>query len=694
MSWLLRQRLLLLLSLRNLTAHRTKSIVVGGILFCGTLLVVVGGSLLGSVQRSMAQSITSSLAGQLQVYSKDAPDPLELFGSFSLNQADVGEIPDFGKVEDVLRKVPHVQAIVPMGITTSTVFGQGELEQVLGDMRDAVRDGDPDRAAALIPRVKQVAKSLLEQQAKRRAIASDPAKVEAQTEALQRVLSDDLWAGWTDDPYRVLDFLDTEVAPIAGDGELYYLRVIGTDLHQFGERFDRFYIVDGKMVPPGHRGFLFSKRTYEHVIKNPVARGLDDVHHKVVKDGETIADSPILQEAIERNADQYPRIVYQLAPKDAQHVKAALQQLLGEQGDLEKLVQDFLHVDDANLAQRYDFFYKEIAPRIRLYSIPVGSTITLRAYTKSGYLRSVNVPIYGTYEFRGLEDSDLATASNLMDLVSFREIYGKMSAQQRAELGDIEQSVGVKDVDRADAESALFGGGGDVQTASAGDTTKLDQLTAGTLQRERAITDTFDEQKVRRGLVLNAAILLDDPSRTAEVRQDIQRTIDANDLNLQVVGWQQAAGIYGQFLMVMQGVLLIALLVIFLVALIIVNNAMVMATTDRVQEIGTMRAIGAQRGMVIGMFLWETALLSLVAGGAGALAGAGIVAWLGHLGIPAVADVLVLLFAGPRLYPSIALAQVALGIAAVVAVGLLSTLYPAFLGARVQPVVAMHGRGE
>ena len=46
-------------------------------------------------------------------------------------------------------------------------------------------------------------------------------------------------------------------------------------------------------------------------------------------------------------------------------------------------------------------------------------------------------------------------------------------------------------------------------------------------------------------------------------------------------------------------VLNIAVLIIFVVALVIINNAMVMATLQRVREIGTLRAVGAQRRFIL-----------------------------------------------------------------------------------------------
>ena len=63
-------------------------------------------------------------------------------------------------------------------------------------------------------------------------------------------------------------------------------------------------------------------------------------------------------------------------------------------------------------------------------------------------------------------------------------------------------------------------------------------------------------------------------------------------LTLKAIDWQTAAGIIGQFINVIRMVLYVAILIIFLIALVIINNALVMATLERVREIGTLRAIG------------------------------------------------------------------------------------------------------
>ena len=81
------------------------------------------------------------------------------------------------------------------------------------------------------------------------------------------------------------------------------------------------------------------------------------------------------------------------------------------------------------------------------------------------------------------------------------------------------------------------------------------------------------------------------------------------------------------------------IVILFLVTIVILNNSLVMATLERVGEFGTLRAIGAQKGFVNAMVVFETAVLGSIAGIGGALAGVAFVAWLHQVGIPAPADV-------------------------------------------------------
>ena len=68
-------KILFEIALRNLFASKI-NLVIGVIVLAGTVLVVVGGALLDSVDTSMSKSIKGSVAGDLQVYSAKSKDEL------------------------------------------------------------------------------------------------------------------------------------------------------------------------------------------------------------------------------------------------------------------------------------------------------------------------------------------------------------------------------------------------------------------------------------------------------------------------------------------------------------------------------------------------------------------------------------------------------------------------------------------
>ncbi|MEZ4459149.1 MAG: FtsX-like permease family protein [bacterium] len=244
-------------------------------------------------------------------------------------------------------------------------------------------------------------------------------------------------------------------------------------------------------------------------------------------------------------------------------------------------------------------------------------------------------------------------------------------------------------ISAANAEEALFGGGDELESVTEAKAVPPADVVINRDKNMVAQMDTYSPEALHQGVVLNAAVLLKDPSKLPE----FMSAISANkDLGVQALNWQDASGLVGQFILVIRLVLYTAIFIIFLVALVIINNSMVMATMERIPEIGTMRAIGAQKSTIMLMTLLETTALCAIAGTIGAGLGAGLIAWLGHVGIKAPNDVMVFLFGGPALHPTFGAGNLFFGAFIILIVSLISTLYPAIVATRVQPVVAMRGK--
>ena len=128
------------------------------------------------------------------------------------------------------------------------------------------------------------------------------------------------------------------------------------------------------------------------------------------------------------NSAQVRELLLQLDNRKTQVFRAKLQKELGSQeNDVGKLLSAFFKMDDSNFAERYRFFYDQLAPSLDLYRVRIGDTLTIKSFTKSGYMQSINLKVYGTFTFEGLEQSAQAGELNLMDLVSFRELYGYLT---------------------------------------------------------------------------------------------------------------------------------------------------------------------------------------------------------------------------------------------------------------------------
>lgn len=700
-------RVLLRIAFRNLRASPVRTTILGSIILAGALVVVVGTSMLDSIDRGLRTSIQGSLGGHLQAYAASSEGALELYGGLR-GESLLDPIEDFSKVKAVLEKVPNVRQVVPMGIDQAMVATGNAFDTALERLRaDARRLEAGERSEALDrewashkAHVRRMV-GLLRGEIDQALAIVDPDAKETKDraqeyEALQRVDTEPFWAAFDRDRYGNLELLENRVAPLAMDNAFTFLRYVGTDVEGFFEAFPLAEVVEGEHIPKGQRGILVGKQFAEEWLKLKNARRLDQIKDARDRRGRRIADDEELQRWVKDNGNGIREILLQLDPITADVAAAQLREELGGPADepLEKLLGRLFASTDATFDRDHHVFYEHLAPLLRLYMINVGETITIKAPSKSGYFNSVNLKVYGFLQFKGIEKSGIAGMMSVMDVMSFRDLYGYVTAEKGEEIRRLQASMGVAEVTREDAEEALFGAPGGLEGEAKAATIDERALVAGAGEKrvaaEAAATRVYTREEIEHGEVLNAAILLEDPSRLRGSMRDVQAAADAAGLGLKVIDWQEASGMVGQFVTLMRVVLFTALLIFFSVALVIINNAMVMATLQRVKEIGTMRAFGAQRRFVVVMLLVEIGAVGLLFGLAGALLGGGVVAGIRAAGgIPATTDLLYFVFAGPSLLPTMGGMAVGLSVTIVLAVSILSALYPAAIAMKVTPVEAM-----
>ncbi|HEX5744944.1 MAG TPA: FtsX-like permease family protein [Archangium sp.] len=691
-------KLLVQVAFRNLFASWV-NVIIGGIILFGTVLVVVGGAVVDSLDESMSRSIIGSVAGHLQVYSEKSKDSLALYGKMG-GEADLRVIERFSDIKKVLEQHPNVKTVVPMGTNSTLLMSGNTVDLTLARLRDLYKQaaaGETPGLRAQIDSLKSHVRqmiALLEKDLERRnAIAAENAMDPADLRALERARTPEFWDGFEKDPLASLELLENRIAPLVTDGDMIPLRYLGTDLVNFQKTFDRMRIVDGTAVPEGQRGLLLPKFSYEEFYKLKTARRLDlikearDVNHR------KIADDPELQRRLKENQTQTRELLFQLDPLKTQQAIARLQKALGSQEtELEKLLVAFFTMDDTNFDTRYQQFYAELVPLLDLYRLRLGDELTITAFTRTGYARSANVKVYGTFDFTGMEKSQLAGSLSLMDLITFRELYGYLTVDQKDELEKLQAASGVTDVKREDAEAALFGEDSTLVAETASGSIDVDAQLEGVSQarqQQEQAPRKYTQQDIDDGVVLHAAVMLKNPDMLEQTLVELQEASKKAGLPLKVVSWHQASDLVGQIILVAKLVLYAAVFITFVVAVVIINNAVMMATLQRVREIGTLRAIGAQRGFVLGMVLLETTVLGLVFGAAGALLGTLAVKGLGVMGIPAFHESLYFFFSGPRLFPTLQASNIITALVIVLGVSAFSTFYPAYLATRVSPLQAM-----
>ncbi len=109
-----------------------------------------------------------------------------------------------------------------------------------------------------------------------------------------------------------------------------------------------------------------------------------------------------------------------------------------------------------------------------------------------------------------------------------------------------------------------------------------------------------------------------------------------------------------------------------------IMNVMLVSVSERTEEVGLLKAIGANRRQILAIFLIESALLSVAGGVVGLMLGSGLVA------------------IGQSLYPAVPIGTPAWAIAAVLGLSLATGIgfgvWPAWRAAGLDPVAALQGR--
>jgi putative ABC transport system permease protein len=199
----------------------------------------------------------------------------------------------------------------------------------------------------------------------------------------------------------------------------------------------------------------------------------------------------------------------------------------------------------------------------------------------------------------------------------------------------------------------------------------------------KLVQQALDTEAVERVI-----IVLDDTENLAEVRPQIEASLAALPESYETRDWLELAGFYEAVVSLYSGLFRVFAAIVAVVVMFSVANTMSMAVFERMGESGALRAIGATRGTIMTMFIFEGVCIGLIGGTVGigiSLALSSGIDLVGGIPMPPPPA----MSQGYQAFLSVSPSVLALGFAISIAATIISSIYPAWVASRVDIVEAL-----
>jgi putative ABC transport system permease protein len=162
------------------------------------------------------------------------------------------------------------------------------------------------------------------------------------------------------------------------------------------------------------------------------------------------------------------------------------------------------------------------------------------------------------------------------------------------------------------------------------------------------------------------------------------------DQEVRVETYDQAGRFSFSIIQANETALLVLSSFLFAAAAVGIVNAMLMSVHERTREIGTIRALGMRRSLVVRLFVLEGLALGLVSAIVGVGLGGAVVLYYGATGIAMNTMTLAWMAGGDMLFPVLRASNALRAGGAIAALSTLAAIYPAFAASRLEPREALH----
>jgi len=282
----------------------------------------------------------------------------------------------------------------------------------------------------------------------------------------------------------------------------------------------------------------------------------------------------------------------------------------------------------------------------------------------------IRFPVKGIVRFNAL--NQIFGHFCLVDIESYRECLGYFTAADMAAQVPKEEKK-LLGLEGSDLDS-MFGG----ESMIVSDVRKAPKI---------KVVKTNEAKLAEDGVYNAVFIKLQDGADYSDSLKKLNKALAGT--GVRAVTWNKASGPIGGMALIIKSALFIFVMLLFCVAVIIIVNTLTMAALERASEIGMMRAIGAHKTFIAGMFLGETAVLSAVFGGLGILAGIVAVKVIPLLQITTKNDMLQLLYGGNYFHPLLSLSGIALTALQLLFVTIVAAVYPMKVAVNITPLDAI-----
>jgi ABC-type lipoprotein release transport system permease subunit len=324
-------------------------------------------------------------------------------------------------------------------------------------------------------------------------------------------------------------------------------------------------------------------------------------------------------------------------------------------GNVRMLQGDFLKSGNGILisAQQNDNYQKKYGIRLS-----VGQDVTVLGLSDGGGVNAFPTKVRGIFEPRYYKN--VFNYINFMDIASYSQVYNFTGVAAGSLPPALEKGLAAA-------------------TQSEADIFALAKTPAVSID-----TSTLKSEAISGYTMI--AVRLKDHATSLAVRDRLA----ALGLEVKTARWDEASGFFARISSAMQAFIYFATGLIFLVVAFIFMNTLIINIVERTGEIGTMRALGAEKSFIRATFLAETLILNLAASLVGSLIG--LVLATRGTGLPLPDTVSQFLIGGGPLPMVLSAAPFATALVVVAAVSVIATLLPIRVATRITPLAAMNDR--